>query len=110
MLFKFPDPPLIEDHVNEYDYQLFEKYLKIGETNSQINERKQFRESNNIVYRALLKKFNLTIVSSAFKESEYIHFYSNLDKEIIEEEICQSEKSTKELYSELVSTDDELPF
>lgn len=75
--FSFADSAFtayIEDHVNEYDYQLFEKYLKIGETNSQINERKQFRESNNIVYRALLKKFNLTIVSSAFKESEYIHF------------------------------------
>ena len=100
----------IEDHIDEYDFQLFEKYLKIGETNSQIYDRKQFKESNNIVYRALLKKFNLNIVSSVFKESEYIQFYNNVDKDNIEEEIYGAEKSAKEFYSELVSTDDDLPF
>ena len=100
----------IEDHIDEYDFQLFEKYLKIGETNSQIYDRKQFKESNNIVYRALLKKFNLNIGSSVFKESEYIQFYNNVDKDNIEEEIYGAEKSAKEFYSELVSTDDDLPF
>jgi hypothetical protein len=99
----------IEDHVNEYDYELFKRYLNVGEVNSQIYDRKQFRESNNIVYKALLEKFDSILVSTLFKTSEYTKFYENLDKEVIEKELLESKKPAQEIYSELFSTDD-LPF
>jgi len=86
----------IEDYVDKYDVDLFRKYLAVGETNSQIYGRNQFKESNNLVYKAMLNTFNHNLISSLFKTSDYPIFYGNLDQEIIEAEVRDTES-----YNEL---------
>jgi len=86
----------IEDYVDKYDVDLFRKYLAVGETNSQIYGRNQFKESNNLVYKAMLNTFNHNLISSLFKTSDYPIFYGNLDQEIIEAEVRDT-KSYNEL-------------